>query len=434
MIQQTVRSRTKIKDVRIADIGINTQVLRSRTWDKLKLEVEYMQNRGTTSNSYLIKGDKVALIDPPGQSFTHIYLEILSNHEWGKIDYIILQHVNPNRLATIKLIAGYAPQAQIICSQPAANALRGALMFPAWKSRVVVVKDKDTLDLGQGHKLQFISATTTRWLDGLCTYDSRSKILFTDKLFGTHLCGDSVFDDSSQQLDWEHHFYFDCLHASQTKQLTTILTKIKALEAEIYAPAHGFLTKHSLSQLMDNYCFWCKAQNHRPSKVALLHVSAYGNTSKMSNAIALGLVQSGIAVESINCESTSTAKIINTIQASDGFIIGLPTLNGQISRQLQATLDVILANIDRSKLVGLFGYDAWSGQALSVLESKLKNANYKFGFKPLRAEFGFDQTALQECIEAGKKFGQKLQKSEKLHVIRPAKNRYQASTTVDKAV
>ena len=153
----------------------------------------------------------------------------------------------------------------------------------------------------------------------------------------------------------------------------------------------------------------------------------------MSNAISLGLIQSGIAVELISCESVSTAEIINTIQASDGLIMGLPTLNGQIPRQMQTTLDIILANTDKTKLVSLFGYDAWSGQALSVWEGKLRNANYNFGFKPLRAGFGFDKTTLQECIEAGKEFSQKLQKSAKLHVIRPAKTRYKANS-IDKAV
>ena len=159
MKQTNIQSKpAKPRDVQIAEIGTNTEVLRSRTWDRLKFEVEYSRQKGTTSNSYLIKADKTALIDPPGQSFTKMYLEILSHHEWRKLDYIILQHVNPNRLATIKVLVGYAPQATIICSKPAVKALKGALMFPAWRSRIQVVRDNDTLDLGQGHQLQFISA------------------------------------------------------------------------------------------------------------------------------------------------------------------------------------------------------------------------------------------------------------------------------------
>ncbi len=166
MVQTTIKPTAKKRDVQIAEIGINTQVLRSRTRDRLKFEVEYSRQKGTTSNSYLIQADKTALIDPPGQSFTGIYLEAIAHHEWRRLDYIILQHVNPNRLATIQVLAGYAPQAKIICSKAAAKALKGALIFPQWKSRVQIVRDNDTLDLGQGHQLRFMSATTPRWVDG----------------------------------------------------------------------------------------------------------------------------------------------------------------------------------------------------------------------------------------------------------------------------
>ncbi|MEM8721897.1 MAG: FprA family A-type flavoprotein [Cyanobacteria bacterium P01_G01_bin.39] len=417
MSQATIRPRTKIRDVQIADVGINTQVLRSRTWDKLKSEVEYSQQKGTTSNSYLIKADQTALIDPPGQSFTHVYLEILSNHEWRKIDYIILQHVNPNRLATIQLLAGYAPQAQIICSQPTANALKAALIFPEWKSRVKVVKDHDTIDLGQGHKLQFISVTTPRWLDGLCTYDPQSQILFTDKLFGTHLCNEFIFEDH-QNLNSDRRFYFDCLYASQTKQLEAILAKFTPLEPTVYAPAHGSLVKHSLSQVNDDYYSWCQEQNERQFKVVLLYASAHGNTTKMKNAIALGLIQSGIAVESINCELNSIAEITTAVQSCDGFIVGSPTLGGHQLAQIQRALEIVLANTAETKLAGLFGSYAWNGEAISLLENKLREANYDFGFEPLRVCFSPNDHNLEECIQVGKEFSQKLQKSKRVHNLR----------------
>ncbi|MEM7591680.1 MAG: FprA family A-type flavoprotein [Cyanobacteria bacterium P01_A01_bin.83] len=413
MSQATIRPRTKIRDVQIADVGINTQVLRSRTWDKLKSEVEYSQQKGTTSNSYLIKADQTALIDPPGQSFTHVYLEILSNHEWRKIDYIILQHVNPNRLATVQLLAGYAPQAQIICSQSTAKALKAALIFPEWKSRVKVVKDHDTLDLGQGHKLQFISTITPRWLDSLCTYDPQSQILFTDKLFGTHLCNESIFEDN-QNLNSERRFYFDCLYASQTRQLEAILAKITLLKPTVYAPAHSSLIKHSLSQVNNDYYSWCQEQNKRQLKVVLLYASAYGNTTKMKNAIALGLVQSGVAVESINCELSSTAEIAMAAKSCDGFIVGSPTLGGHQLTQIQRALEIVLANAAKTKLAGLFGSYAWNGEAISLLENKLREANYNFGFEPLRVCFSPNDHNLEECIQVGKEFSQKLQKSKRV--------------------
>ena len=98
----------KPRDVQVASIAVaDTTILRSRTWDRLKFEVEYALQRGTTANSYLIKSDKTALIDPPGESFTETLLHQLQQSlELQQLDYVILGHVNPNRMVTLILKEG----------------------------------------------------------------------------------------------------------------------------------------------------------------------------------------------------------------------------------------------------------------------------------------------------------------------------------------
>ncbi|MBD2028429.1 MBL fold metallo-hydrolase [Phormidium sp. FACHB-322] len=169
------------RDVQVVDLGLQSQVLRSRTWERLKFEVEYSLRRGTTANSYLLRGDKVAVIDPPGESFTAIYIEALTQHvDVSTIDTIIVSHVNANRIATLTRLRQLAPHSQIVCSRPAANALKSSLADADEILRPV--RSGDTLDLGQGHRLQFISVPTPRWPDGLCTYDPASQTLYSDKL------------------------------------------------------------------------------------------------------------------------------------------------------------------------------------------------------------------------------------------------------------
>ena len=430
MTNNTIKPTTKPRDVQVAEIGTNTRVLRSRTWDRLKFEVEYSRQKGTTSNSYLIQGDKIALIDPPGQSFTQIYLETLSQHlDLQKLDYIILQHVNPNRLATIQVLAAKAPQAKIICSKPAFNALEAALSFPQDRAKIQVVRDNDTLDLGRGHQLQFIGAVTPRWVDGLCTYDPQSKILYTDKFFGAHLCDEAIFDNSWKQLDSDRRFYFDCLHASQTKQLEAVLNKIEAFECKMYAPAHGPLVKYSLSRFSYDYRTWCREQKTQEFKVALLYASAYGSTATIASAIAQGLIQSEVAVELINCELASTEEIVAAVRSCDGFIIGSPTLGGHAPTQIQTALGIVLANAAKTKLAGVFGSYGWSGEAIAMLENKLRDANYSFGFEPIRVRFSPTAAVLKECIQAGKEFTQKLKKSKRLRTPRQAVTETQINRT-----
>ncbi len=405
------------RDVQLAEISTNTLILRSRTWERLKFEVEYSRQKGTTANSYLIQADKKVLIDPPGESFTEIFLvELAQNLDFTTLDYIILGHVNPNRRATLKVLLSLAPQVTLICSRAAANALKTA--FPEWESRIQAVRSEDTLDLGQGHLLSFISVPTPHWVDGLCTYDSATKILYTDKFFGAHICEDALFDEDWKALDAERRYYFDCLHAPQAKQVEAALDKLAVFSAKSYAPAHGPVVRYSLSRFTYDYRQWCQGQKSQELSVALLYASAYGNTAILAQAIAQGLIENGINVESINCELADAAEITRVVEACDGLIIGSPTLGGHAPTQIQTALGIVLASGAKTKLAGVFGSYGWSGEAIDLIESKLKDANYGLGFETIRVRFSPTPYVLQQCQDAGATFAQNLKKTKKLRTSR----------------
>ncbi|MBD2251367.1 diflavin flavoprotein [Nostoc parmelioides] len=413
----TIATSSRPRDVQVADIGEHTLILRSRTWERLKFEVEYSRQRGTTANSYLIQADKKALIDPPGESFTAIYLEQLAQYlDFTTLDYIILGHVNPNRRVTLQELLSKAPQATLICSRPAANALKTA--FPEWESRIQAVRFEDILDLGQGHQLTFVTAPTPRWPDGLFTYDSATKILYTDKFFGAHICEDTLLDEDWKKLDAERHYYFDCLHAPQAKQVEAALDKVVMLGARCYAPGHGPVVRYSLSRFTYDYRQWCQGQKSQDLSVALLYTSAYGNTGILANAIAQGLVQNDVNVQSVNCELADTAEITRIVEACDGIIIGSPTLGGHAPTQIQTALGIVLSTAAKTKLAGVFGSYGWSGEAIDLIESKLKDANYRLGFDTIRVRFSPTPEILQQCQAAGATFAQTLKKNKKLRTPR----------------
>ena len=115
----------KPRDVQVFLIGNNTKIVRSRTWERLKFEVEYSLQRGTTANSYIIEADQTAIIDPPGESFTQNYIEALQTRvNLEQLNYIILGHFNANRGATLKALLELSPNITFVCSNPAALALR----------------------------------------------------------------------------------------------------------------------------------------------------------------------------------------------------------------------------------------------------------------------------------------------------------------------
>jgi len=405
----------KPRDVQVASIAAaDTTILRSRTWDRLKFEVEYSLQRGTTANSYLIQADKTALIDPPGESFTEIFLHQLQQSiNLQQLDYIILSHVNPNRMVTLKSLLELAPQVTFVCSKPGAIALHSALREYQEQLTIWVPRADEILDLGQGHQLQFISVPTPRWPDGLCTYDPATRILFTDKLFGCHVCGDEVFDENWKRLDEDRRFYYDCLHASQARQVEVALDKLAAFSAKIYAPGHGPIVRYSLSRLTHDYRTWSQQQKEQDLTVALIYASAYGNTATLAQAIAKGITKAGVAVESINCEFADPTEIEAAVQKCDGFVIGSPTLGGHMPTQVQTALGIVLSTAAKTKLAGVFGSFGWSGEAVDEIESKLQDAGYRLGFETIRVKFKPDDATLQKCKEAGTDFAQALKKSKK---------------------
>jgi flavorubredoxin/flavin reductase (DIM6/NTAB) family NADH-FMN oxidoreductase RutF len=415
-------SNLKPRDVQTLLIANDTKVLRSRTWDRLKFEVEYSLQRGTTANSYLIQAEKTALIDPPGESFTANYIESLQMRlNWNQLDYIILGHFNANRGVTLKALLALAPQVTFICSNPAALALKSYFSEAEENINVKVIKGEEILDLGQGHQLKFILAPTPRWPDGLLTYDLATQILFSDKLFGAHVCGDQVFDEGWTVYSEDRRFYSDCLYAAQPRQLLSVLDKIAELpEIQYYATGHGPLVRYGKNELTKLYREWSQKQSTQDLKVALLYASAYGNTATVAQAIARGLTKSGVAVESINCEYAKSTEIQAAIEKCDGFIIGSPTLGGHAPTQIQTALGIVLNTASSNKLAGVFGSFGWSGEAIDYLETKLKDAGFKLGFEPIRVKFKPTDVTIQTCEEAAIDFAQLLKRTQKRRTARPS--------------
>lgn len=253
-----------------------------------------------------------------------------------------------------------------------------------------------------------------RWPDELCTYDPETRILFTDKLFGAHVCGEQVFDEGWKLLDEDRRYYYDCLHAAQFRQVTIALDKFALFSVKLYATGHGPIVRYSLSRLTHDYRQWSQQQQNQDMSVALIYASAYGNTATLAQALAKGITKAGVGVESINCEFTAPDEIQASVEKCDGFVIGSPTLGGHMPTQVQTALGIVLSSATKSKLAGVFGSYGWSGEAIDEIESKLQDAGYRFGFDTIRVKFKPNDATLQQCKEAGTDLAQALKKAKKI--------------------
>ena len=421
-------SENRAKDVQVFPVAADTRVLRSRTWDRLKFEIEYSRQKGTTANSYLVEGEKTALIDIPGESFTETFIAALQERiEIQSLDYIILGHINPNRAATLSQILDLNPGLIIVCSNPAAISLDKILEDRQLKTEVI--KKGDTLDLGKGHHLEFILTPNPRYPDLMCTFDPATQVLYTDKLFGMHVCGDRVFDEGWTIDTEDRRYYFDCIMAPHAQQVKTAVEKISEKPAQIYAVGHGCLVRYSFKELTSDYQTWLNNQGELSISAALIYASAYGNTATIAQAIARGISKAGVRVESINAEFAEPEEIKQAVEAASGFVMGSPTLGGHPPTQIQTALGTVLANTDKTKLAGVFGSFGWSGEAIDILESKFRNAGYSFGFDPIRVKFKPTDAVLKTCEEAGTDFAQALKKAKRVRKSRTASGTSEGART-----
>jgi flavorubredoxin len=255
--------------IQTIEIAPETAVIRSLDWDRDRFDIEFGLNNGTTYNSFLIQGDKIALIDTSHQKFRQLYLDLLMGLvDPQSIDYLIISHTEPDHSGLVQDLLQLAPQITIVGSKVAIQFLENMVhqSFHHW-----VVKNGDRLDLGQGHRLEFVSAPNLHWPDTMFTFDDKTGILFTCDAFGMHYCDDHTFDEDPEIIAADYQYYYDCLMAPNARSVLAALKRIEKLEIQTIATGHGPLLQHHLSDWVDSYRVWSQEQTKADLLVAVFY-------------------------------------------------------------------------------------------------------------------------------------------------------------------
>ena len=407
--------------------------LRSLNPNRTRFEVEYSLEKGSCTNSFLIKNtknetkerDDFILIHPPGLTFEKEFLEkfeTLISKSSSEIK-LVMGHINPNKIAFVKRLNIKYKNITIICSNPGAK-----LLNEIWNKKkptknqssneekdkeenipkIEIIRQIETLSLKNNYELTFIPAPTARWPGGLIVFEKQTGLLMSDKLFGAHVYEKKWAELNSSRTEEERRHYYDCLMAPMSNQVNGIIEKLEEFDIDSIVPGHGPAISGSWRSLFNSYQSWGESQKYNNLKVALLFASAYGNTAAIADAIARGINKTGVKVKIINCEFTSSNSLISEIRKSDGYLIGSPTLGGHAPTPIISALGTLLAEGDRSKPAGVFGSYGWSGEALDLLEKKLKDGGFKFGFEPIKIKFSPDPLMIKKLEETGIQYAKKL--------------------------
>ncbi|CAI5950799.1 unnamed protein product [Closterium sp. NIES-64] len=236
------------KDVRAVRLTDDTFTLRGRCYERFKFEVEYGLRAGTTENSYVIEGPLgAALIDVPDRAFARAFVDafVREAKDAEHLAYLIIGHLSPKRVDSIIELAKTHPLTEppikVFLSNPAHQTLTSLVPADILDATfdLQIVRAGDTLDLGDGHNLQFILTPTPRWPDGLSTYDPKSQLLFTNKLFSTHVCKGEDFDVGGIEVyDMHWRYFYDCMLAPVAKQVDAALKKLPVV-AQFAPPCYS---------------------------------------------------------------------------------------------------------------------------------------------------------------------------------------------------
>ena len=405
--------------------------LRGLSPRRFRFETEYGLERGTTANSFLFAGGTAAdghpvppvLIHPPGMTYAQPFFAALAEHvEPDAALKVVVGVVNPNRVELLRAMAARWPKLALVASNAGSK-----LISELWDQRrptpgeasedqpplppcppIDVVKQEVCRRLAGGFSLCLIPAPTPRWPGALMAFEESTGLLMSSKFFSAHICESTFAEANRSSTEEDRRWFYDCLMAPMARQVEAVLNRLDDLPIRTIAPFHGPAIAESWRSLLIDYHRWSENLDKAKLSVALLFASAYGNTAAIADAIGQGVARTGVRVESINCEFTPAEKLLEAIRGCDAVLIGSPTLGGHAPTPIVSALGTLLAEGDRAKPVGVFGSFGWSGEALDLLESKLRDGGFRFAFEPIKVKFSPDPATLKACEETGTALGRQL--------------------------
>lgn len=366
--------------------GINPNM---RVFDII-MSTEY----GTSYNAYLIKGEKIALVETIHEKFTKVMLENISEiTSVNDIDYIVMNHTEPDHSGSIKALLEINPDITIVGTSAAIKNISNITNRDFNK---FIVKTGDKLDLGNGYELNFIVSPNLHWPDSMFTYLPSQKTVFTCDFLGAHYCEPLITDDDiTYPLAYEKSFlnYYNAIFGPFKKFVLDGLDHLSKLDFDMVCTSHGPVLKNSYKKAMELYREWSTPKENEKN-VAIFYVSAYGYTEKAADFFVKEFEKMSIKAKAYNIIEYPLTELKEALENATGVMFGSPTINRDALKPVWDLLSVTDAIINKGKPFLVFGSYGWSGEACKMLQERATSIGlkpvsdyYRFVMNPTESDF-----------------------------------------------
>ncbi|MDA3854339.1 MAG: FprA family A-type flavoprotein [Bacteroidales bacterium] len=315
---------------------------------------------GVSYNSYIIKDEKTALLDTVEIGQSSIFIKkVLNVLDGRKLDYLIVNHMEPDHGGSIEIIRRYFPDVIIVGNKKTVGMLEG---YYGITDNILEVKEGDTLSLGR-HTLNFYMAPMVHWPEVMMTYDSTEKILFSADAFGTFGTNDGGILDSELDLskyEGEMRRYYSNIVGKYGNPVQKALAKLKGLDIDMICSLHGPVWSADINRVVSLYDQWSKYEPEEKG-VVIAYGSMYGNTEEMAERVARSLSINGVKNIVIHDVSKShSSYILSDIFRYNGLIIASPTYCNELYPEIESLLHKIKIRSITKRAFTYFGSFTWA--------------------------------------------------------------------------
>ncbi|WP_119308526.1 FprA family A-type flavoprotein [Cohaesibacter haloalkalitolerans] len=379
---------------------------------------------GTTYNAYLVEGaEGVAVIDTVKEEFSNQFfarLEAVTSYD--RIRAVVLNHLELDHAGALPELMRRAPQAHIYVSQRGLKLLQATLKDALESYRYTLTDDGDQLDLG-GRTLRFVHTPYLHWPETKCTFLVEERILFSCDVFGAHFCDGRFYNDLVGDFRFSFEYYFKHIMRPFKKWVLSAMDKLEPLAPLMIAPSHGPILRHRPMDYIRSYRLL--SGSHLPNEVAgkeksllIFYMSAYGATADMARSVYEGAsAVEGVRVSLYDLQGGEVDPFVDLIEEADGLIFGSPTINGDAVKPIWDLLASLVAIETRGKVGAAFGSYGWSGEAVPMIEDRLRGLKMRVPEKGKRIKFHPTEQELDDCRDYGQSIAELLAGKAKPKVI-----------------